>query len=91
MLALGPLVVVDEPDEADKRTGRLVLDGPQAEATLFPMANEPRDLPLALLAGEWGTPANVTHQFRIGTETRVRVDVLVSPPAQQKPLGLDHC
>ena len=55
------------------------------------MEGESRDLPLAVLAGERGTPADVTHPFRIGTEARVRVDVLVSPPAQQKPPGPDHC
>lgn len=91
MLALGPFVSVDEPDEADERAGRLVLDSPQTEATLFPMEGEARDLPLAVLAGERGTPDDVTHPFRIGTEARVRVDVLVSPPAQQKPPGPDHC
>jgi hypothetical protein len=89
VLALDPLVLVNKSDEADERAGRPVLHGPQPEAVLVPVADETRDLRLALLPSERSAAADVLHSFGVGADTRVKVQILALPPAQQEPPGFD--
>ena len=53
------------------------------------MADEVRDLYLALFPHKGGATADIPHNLRVGADTGVGFEVTIPPPAQQEPGRLD--
>jgi hypothetical protein len=75
--------------EARKRAVRAALDGPTSEAVLVPTAADPAEHVRGLRTVLDVTVPNEAHDVGVGVHYRESIEILIAPPPQDQPFGLE--
>src|ERR1700687_1585066 len=84
-----PALGIEQADSPDKLATRLLLALPQPIAAQLPMAEVRRHHQPRLGASLWLAVAEILHHFRVGAETRERVEIARPELPEQQPSGFE--